>query len=266
MSIRFKSWPVWLAVIAVCIATAAPRARAAAMKHLLVVTYTTGFRHADSIPVAEKVIAMLGEESGEFDVDYARTADDVKTKMTADALNKYDGVVFCQTTGDLGLPDRQAFLDYIKAGHGFIGTHSATDTYHDWPAYIDMIGAEFMTHGKQVEVDVHNEDPNHPAAKFLPSTFKVFDEIYEFKPGSFSRAKSHVILAMTKHPQTGQPGDYWTSWCRCYGNGKVFYTALGHRPDIWKSPWYQQHLLGGIEWALGLQPGSCTPSAELTQK
>ena len=260
MSNQLRRW-LGLGVLGLTLlAGSAGVSQAQAKKHLLVVTHTTGFRHGDSIPVAEAIIKRLGDDTGEFDVDYARNADDVKAKMTADALKKYDAVFFCQTTGDLGLPDQQAFLDYIKAGHGFMGTHSATDTYHNWDAYKELIGAEFMTHGKQVDVEVHNEDPSFPAAAWLPTTFHVFDEIYEFKPESFSRKNSHVVLAMTKHPQTGAPGDYWTAWSRCYGDGRVFYTALGHRPEVWEQPWYQQHILGGIRYVLGLAPGSCTPS------
>jgi type 1 glutamine amidotransferase len=235
-----------------------------AKKHLLVVDHTAGFRHGDSIALGEKIIEDMGDKSGIFDVDYARNADDVKAKMTPDALKAYDGVFFLQTTGDIGIPDRQSFLDYIKAGHGFIGTHSATDTYHNWPGYIDMIGGEFKTHGKQVEVEVNVEDPQFPAAAALPDdmkkSFKVFDEIYEFKPESNRRTRSHIILSMSKHPQTGAPGDYWVSWCSQYGKGKVFYMSLGHRTDVWSKDWYQAYLLGGIKWALGLAEGNSSPS------
>ncbi len=44
------------------------------------------------------------------------------------------------------------------------------------------------------------------------------------------------------------------AWCRPYGKGKVFYTSLGHRADVWTNPVYQKHLLGGIRWALGQAP------------
>jgi uncharacterized protein len=249
-----------LLVVGALIAPPGP-ARARGREHLLIVTDTTGYRHADSIPVAEKILKDLGDHSGLYDVDYARTGEDVQNKMTAAALQKYDGVVFAQTTGDIGLPDRQAFLDWIKAGHAFIGTHSATDTYHDWPEYEEMVGGEFVTHGPQREVEVRVDDPRHAAARALPKdmrkSFKIFDEIYEFK--STSRANSHVILSMDHHPQTGEPGDYWTSWCRCYGKGRVFYMALGHRPEVWNTAWYQDYLLGGIRWALHRASGSCKP-------
>ena len=89
-------------------------------KKLLVVTVTKGYKH-ESIPTAEKVIEELGKINNSFTVDYARTDEDLAKKMTLTALQNYDGVVFASTTGDLPLPDREAFLNWIKDGHAFIG-------------------------------------------------------------------------------------------------------------------------------------------------
>src|SRR5207244_4984677 len=136
------------------------------------------------------IIAEPGQKSGAFTVDYARVeptdpqfkGDDGKPnqkkvdeaitkvlaeKMSAAALKNYDGVIFANTTGILPLPDKQAFLDWIKAGHGFVGTHSASDTFHgpegSIDPYIDMIGSEFKTHRAQATVECLNMDPTHPA-------------------------------------------------------------------------------------------------------
>src|SRR5947207_3255540 len=119
---------------------------AAGPRKVLVVTVTKGFRHS-SIPTAEKVLAELGTKTGIFTVDYARVEPtdaqfknaDGKTdtnkvdaairqvlaeKMSAAALANYDAVIFANTTGDLPLPDEQAFLDWIKSGKAFVGIHS----------------------------------------------------------------------------------------------------------------------------------------------
>src|SRR4051794_19831504 len=111
-------------------------ASAAEPKKLLVVTATQGFRHS-SIPLAEKVLAGLGEETGLITVDYARggadgkDSADLKEKLSLDSLKKYDGVIFANTTGDLPLPDRDGFISWVKSGKAFIGMHSASDTFHD---------------------------------------------------------------------------------------------------------------------------------------
>lgn len=234
---------------------ATPTTAHRAKKKLLVVTVTKGFRHGDSIPVAEKVLAELGEKSGKFEVDYVRTDDEMAQKMTVAALKNYDGVFFASTTGNLPLPDKDGFLAWIKEGHAFCGAHAASDTFHDFPAYIDMIGGEFKTHGAQVEIEGLLEDDSHPATKvFEKKSFKVFDEIYQFK--SFDWTKVHALIGMDKHPNSKEPGYYGVSWVKEYGKGRVFYTSLGHRVDVWQKPWYQEHVLGGILWSLKEAKGS----------
>src|SRR5256885_15132442 len=87
----------------------------AAPKKVLVVTVTKGFRHS-SIPTAEKVLGELAKKSGAFEVDYVRTDEEMAQKMTVASLKKYDGVIFANTTGNLPLPDKQGFLDWVKSG------------------------------------------------------------------------------------------------------------------------------------------------------
>jgi len=266
----------------------------AAPKKLLVVTTTAGFRHS-SIPTAEKILAQLAQSSGEFTVDFVRqppgphtangffpklkdnaTPDEKKTydaeeaqfnaalktelqKLSPENLKNYDGVIFASTTGDLPLPDKQGFLDWIKAGHAFIGIHAASDTFHGYPEFIAMLGGEFAHHGPQVSVECLNEDPENPATAALGKTWTIQqEEIYQFK--NYDPAKVHDLLIMDKHPEHKEV------------NGRVFYTSLGHREDIWDadptlkdrkndpaiSQAYQQHVLGGIEWALGLKPAAPT--------
>ena len=264
-------------------------------KKLLVVTTTTGFRHS-SIPTAKKILAQLGADSGAYTVDFVdqppgepaklkagatdeekaayQTAEEqwnasmkaVLQKLSPASLENYDGVVFASTTGDLPIPDREGFLHWIKEGHAFIGIHAATDTFHNWPGFIDMIGGEFARHGKQVGVECLVQDPQNPAGAPLGKSLVIAqEEIYQFK--NYDPAKVHDLLILDKHPETGAPGHYAVSWCKSYGQGRVFYTSLGHREDIWDadpnlphrinspaiSKLYQQHVLGGIKWALGLQ-------------
>ncbi|RME94407.1 MAG: DUF1080 domain-containing protein, partial [Verrucomicrobia bacterium] len=128
-------------------------------------------------------------------------------------------------------------------------------------------------HKAQVGVSCINQDPEHPATAHFGPNFQVFDEIYLFK--NFHRDQVHGLLWLDKHPNFGIPGDYPVSWCKAYGKGRVFYTSLGHREDVWDddpamrgrrnppavSRAYQQHILGGIKWALGLAPGDATPQS-----
>lgn len=264
----------------------------AAPKKLLVVTTTTGFRHS-SIPTLEKMIARLGKDSGEFTVDFVQqppgkpnlrpnATDEEKTaetnwentvlkpalqKLSPESLKNYDAVVFASTTGDLPIPDPQGLLDWIRQGHAFIGIHAASDTFHNWPGYIDMLGGEFQHHGPQVGVECLNEDPQHPANAQIGKSWVISqEEIYQFK--NYDPAKVHDLLIMDKHPEAPHgDGHFPVSWCKNYGEGRVFYTSIGHREDIIDadpnlpdrknspeiSKTYQAHVLGGIEWALGLK-------------
>jgi type 1 glutamine amidotransferase len=263
-----------------------PASAEAAPKKVLVVTITKGFRHS-SIPVAEKVIAELAKKSDAYTVEYARVepndpefkGDDGKPdkakvdaaivkvcaeKLNPTALKTYDAIIFANTTGNLPLPDKEAFMDFIKSGKGFVGMHAATDTFHDYKPYIEMIGGEFQSHGAQVEVDALNQDKECPACKHMGDAFKVFDEIYLFK--SYDASKVHNLLTLDKQPNEKTPGLYPVSWCKEYGKGRVFYTSLGHREDVWDPTWeqdrknpkevaeaYQKHILSGIKWAIGLE-------------
>src|SRR5262249_11415106 len=108
-----------------------------------------------------------------------------------------------------------------------------------------------------VQVDCYNIDPNHPACRSLGPVYTVFDEIYQFK--SFDRSRVHGLLTLDKHPNSLAPGAYPVAWCRQAGPGRIFYTSLGHREDVWTSFRYQQHIFGGIKYALGLEPGEDAP-------
>ena len=191
--------------------------------------------------------------------------------MAIDKIKQYDGFIFANTTGDLQLPDREGFINLIEEGRAFIAMHSGSDTYHPFRRYVDMLGGEFETHKAQVEVEPVRHDVEHPAVKPIPEGFKVFDEIYIIK--SFDKSKVHGLLGLNAHPNDGTEGYFPISWCKTHGKGRVFYTSLGHREDVWDDQWnpaqrknspeiariYQEHILNGIRWALGQVEGSAEP-------
>ncbi|MBI3877124.1 MAG: ThuA domain-containing protein [Verrucomicrobia bacterium] len=185
------------------------------------------------------------------------------SKLTPENLKNYDAVIFANTTGDLPLPDRDAFIAWVKAGHGFCAMHSGSDTFHGYRPYIEMLGGEFQTHGAQEVVECLVKDTQHPAVKHFGASWDIHgkkEEIYIIK--SYDPTKVHELLVLDKHPNTKAPGHYAMSWCKDFGKGKVFYTSLGHNEYVWEMPEYQQHILGGIKWALGLEKGDATPQTK----
>ncbi len=228
---------------------------------ILYITTTAGYHHKAceySVPIIKKI----ARESGAFDVVCSEKTD----LITPEGLKTFDAVCFSNTSGDLNkfpLSDanRNALVDAIKNGMPFIGVHATTDTYKDWEPFREMIGGAFKAHPWHEEVTIDIEDPAHPAAVMLPAAWTITDEIYTFK--NYDRSTLHVIMSLNKASEKGKgnrdDGDYALAWSKMYGKGRVFYTALGHRFDVWDNPLFQQHLLGGIRWALGQKQSPLTP-------
>ena len=191
--------------------------------------------------------------------EYDQALKESLAKLSPENLKNFDAIIFANTTGNLPLPDKQGFIDWVKDGHAFIAMHSGSDTFHPFKPYIEMLGGEFNGHGAQVGVECLVQDTNHPAVKHFGESFCVEqEEIYMIK--NFDQAKVHSLLALDKHPnKKKEAGFFPISWCKDFGTGKVFYTSLGHNKEVWENPRYQKHITGGIKWALGLEKGEATP-------
>jgi type 1 glutamine amidotransferase/Spy/CpxP family protein refolding chaperone len=207
----------------------------------------------------------------------ARVAKILQQYLSPEALKNYDAVAFLSTTGELPIPDKDAFFKWIADGHGFIGLHSATDTLHGTPEYIRMIGAEFAGHGRNhAREQVFNTDPKSPLTAGWSDSIALNEEFYLFK--KFDSRKVHVLLEMKEQPYTKEVGEYPVSWIKMYGQGRMFYTSLGHRDDVlspsatigdqqfkirYNKPEVAQavdrNILNGIRWALGLINADATP-------
>jgi len=257
----YHSFPGRVCIALCCLAflacaVGAPASAAGAKKQVLVISVTKGHHHS-TIPLGEEIIKDLGDKSGLWKTTYARTDEELQRLTTAEALKNFDLLFFNNTSGDIPLADRQVFIDWVRAGGNVAGIHGATDTFHGWPEFVDMMGGEFIGHGNQSEVEFLIQDPKHPATKDLPRSFSAAEEVYRF--GRFSRYKVRVLVALDRHPNTYKPGFYPVSWVRMYGKGRVFYTSIGHREDLLGSDPVRKHILGGMRWALGLAPGEARP-------
>ncbi|MGO4780179.1 ThuA domain-containing protein, partial [Lysobacter sp. 2RAB21] len=118
------------------------------------------------------------EDSGRFRV----TVSHDPAIIDAAQLARYDAVVF-YTTGELPIDARQKrdLLAFVEGGKGFVGVHSASDTFYQWPQYGRMLGGYFDEHPWNQEVTVKVEDRKHPATRGLGASFVIADEIYQFK-------------------------------------------------------------------------------------
>jgi hypothetical protein len=232
---------------------------AAETPRILYLTHSAGFKH-DVLPTSEQIMRELGQNSGAFEATVTQDC----SLISEASLKQYAAVVFF-TTGELPLDDAQkkAFIEFVRSGRGFVGIHSATDTFYKWPEYLELMGGYFDGHPWHQEVTVRVEDKTHPATAHLPASFAINDEIYQFR--DWSRDRVHVLLSLdpasidlTKKGVKRTDKDFAVSWTKEFGKGRMFYTALGHEAAVWKDPRFQQHLVGGIRWATG-SPSSSRP-------
>jgi type 1 glutamine amidotransferase len=254
---------ILMAVIA-CLALAST---AGAQKRILYLDYVGPIAHNHPSRVNARVaMTAIAQSSGAFTV----TMTDSIIGLDAAFLAEYDAVVFF-TCGDMPAdsPLRQALLAFVASGKGFVGFHSATDTAYSWPEYGDFIGARFINHGSENQPGtVRVEDPTHVAMQGFTNPFSWTDEFYLFSgPAtsprvSFTRRDLHVLMSLD--PATPTPArptapppppnldatDLPLAWTRQHGAGRVFYSALGHRPESWDNPQFRAHALAAIRWAL----------------
>ena len=238
---------------------------------ILMVTQSKGFVHGSvnrkegQLAPAEQALTEIGIKSNLFRVDCTQ---DVAKDFTKENLKNYD-IVFFYTTGDLPISDEAKdyfFNEWLKQkGHGFIGAHSAADTYHNYQPYWDMIGGTFNGHpwnsGDKVTITVH--DKSHPASKPWGDEFEIQDEIYQFKNWQPEKVRVLMSLNMAK-TNLKKPYHVPVLWVKNYGDGKAMHMSLGHNESVWANETYRASLLGGIRWVLNLDSGDATPNPELS--
>ncbi|MEM6646649.1 MAG: ThuA domain-containing protein, partial [Bacteroidota bacterium] len=153
---------------------------------------------------------------------------------------------------------QEAIMDFMREGKGFVGTHSATDTFHDWDDYRAMVGGGlFTSHPWTKSVRINVEEPGNPAMTHLGESFHIVDEIYVLDQNP--RWNSRVLASLDVEDAglqgstagSEERGDYPISWIRNHNGGRVFYTKLGHFDHNWRNPAFLQHLLQGMRMAAG---------------
>jgi uncharacterized protein len=254
---------------------------AANKKSVLVFTKSSGWEHdvvkrvGGKLSIVEQAITSLGSKQG-FDVTCSKDGGIFDSK----GFHKYAAVAFF-TTGDLttvgtdknppmSAQGKESFLNAIHNGIGFVGVHAASDTFHTPPdpqdnsnryiahgdksdPYLRMLGGEFITHGSNPRLQdakIIVNDPKFPGLEGVASPFTFNDEWYSLKD---FRTDLHVILTIDTKGMSGKPYErppYPMTWARMEGKGRVFYTAIGDRPENWSNDLFLNLLGGGIRWAI----------------
>jgi type 1 glutamine amidotransferase len=249
-----------------------------------------------SAPHCAQAVVQLGRKTGAFEAAVVTDAEG----FSADKLAPYDAVVLANVYLDkkfYGVPSggqdkktgkvrphylqeeekpvfaarQKAFEEFVRSGKGLVGIHNATAAALGWPEYNALIGGTHFGHAwwAHQTVPVKLDDPRHPLnAAFDGKGFDVQDDIYYFA-APYSRETLHVLLSVDtpKAPKSltdDRPdGDYPVSWIKPCGQGRVFYTALGHQAETFQNPAFLRHLLDGIQYALGDLKADAAPGKPL---
>ncbi|PWJ59584.1 hypothetical protein CLV98_102418 [Dyadobacter jejuensis] len=212
----------------------------------LLFTKTAGFHH-QSIHEGVDGVRQLGQRHN-FSVDWQESGSVFNDKN----LEKYDVVVFLNTTGDILNDEQQAaFERFIKSGKGWVGVHAAADTEYDWEWYTKLVGMMFKTHPAQQTAYLDVVDSNFPGLERFPKRMLWTDEWYEYqKPYKSNDLKFLITLDEKSYkPKEGMGAVHPVAWYHTFDGGRAFYTGLGHIGLVYSDQSFLDHLYGGIYWA-----------------
>ena len=267
-----KSFPPVPEDIQSLITEAVPAQAAAEAKkdrRILLFWRCEGFIH-NSIPHGNFAVQAMAKKTGAFQVDLADSYD----VFTTANLAKYDAVLLNNTT-HMKFPEASqlnAFLDFVAEGNGLIGFHAASDNFGRHPEARALVGGQFNGHpwGAGGTWAFKLDDPGHRLNQvFKGEGFWHTDEIYQYNPESYVGTDTLRVLVSLDMSQkvvseriNDGPREVPVSWVRSAGKGRVFYTNLGHRQETFRNPIILQHMLDGIQYALGDLEADATPTSK----
>lgn len=232
------------------------------------------YGHSARVGAIQYLKARETTDNIKFDTTYAHTGNvnEGTSDTTFDAsvftdanLDKYDVVLFLDTTGTT-IDDsqktarRQALQDFIeKKGRGFVGTHSATDTYQGgtWPWYVNFVGANYDIHSPAGApgTATYFQGMTHPilTAAATPSPWNRSEEWYTFKSKPESIAGIKLLLTCHDNSITTERPTAWIHemplMTGAPRGGRMFYTAFGHATSAFQEKAVMDLVIAGIKWA-----------------
>jgi type 1 glutamine amidotransferase len=237
---------------------------------ILIFSKTNGFRDGNQIATANAALEKIAKEKG-----WASFTTENAAVFNAEQLAKFKAVVWNSTSGDVLTPDQRiAFKRWLEAGGGFVGLHGAGgDPTYKWKWYVDeLIGAQFIGHTLSPQIQEGRllvEDQTHPATRTLPKEWVRWEEWYSFDRSV--RAKGYRVLItidessysprekipllVDKDLRMGK--DHPIVWTHCLGDGRAFYSALGHRAESYSEPKHLAMIAGAISWVAGIDGPEC---------
>jgi type 1 glutamine amidotransferase len=225
------------------------------MQRVLLFTKTTGFRH-ESIAAGVTALQELAADAG---VELDHTEDG--GAFSEAGLARYAATIWLDASGDvLDGEQRTALAGFVRGGGGFAGIHSASDAEWSWPEFEQIIGARFLSHPNEQKqfqaAQLRVVDAHHPSTRGLPDPWSWTDEWYVFTANPSDRVEVLLEVDESTYDPDGVPmGEHHPiSWHSTFGEGRTWYTALGHREEYFADARYRAHLWGGIHSVLPEPP------------
>ena len=184
------------------------------------------------------VIEGILREAGDFEVK--RVHDDLSI-LKPPGLDQFDLVVIYWTRGEIAPMERDGLLSWVASGKGFVGVHSASASFKECLEYRAMLGGFFVTHPAPRRYQVSIADPEHPITKGIEEFF-VEDEEYVFDYDPRVTILASALWRGEKMPVV---------WTKPWGQGRVYYLALGHTPEACRDENFEALLVRGSLWAAG---------------
>ena len=185
--------------------------------------------------------------------------------FTSDAMGKFKAIMLCNCNHELfeNAAQREAFYKYVENGGGLVATHSSSACERGDKRFRDFLGGAFERHYRSQPVKFSRMDGSHPAMTMFPKGYLwEMDEVYLNHPDEEGIRPLMILDWKDVEPKSrktdkyGCPkiGGHVLEWCKSYGKGRIFYTALGHRPQDWGKMEWQLHLFNATKWAMGELP------------
>ena len=243
-----------------------------------------------TIPQGEYAMRLLGERTGAFE---PVVSDDVAMYLPEN-IKRFDAILLNNSNGPWIRPTeadmerfkgrgadvnevemllRKSLLDYVAQGGGIVAYHHAIGGNTHWSEFLELIGAGYWGHPWNEEVAIRLEQPSHPLlAAFEGQGFRLAEEIFQFRE-PYSRQNVRVLLSLdTENTNMTVPwihrkdNDFALAWIKRHGEGRIFYSAIGHRTEIWWNPAILRFYLDALQFAAGDLPADATPSAQIRQE
>ncbi len=239
-------------------------------RKLLVIESLQGMSH-DTIPHANVMLEEMGRITGAWTTELNNDLNNLKYPK----IKEYDGVFLNSIVGEFAadLEVRDSLARFVHEGGGLGGVHGTPWASRNWDEFAEMIGAQSAPH--RIEQGVMKVyDAASPIMKpFAGKDLPFREEYYRFETEGRGRLrwdKVRVLMTVAlddpkiePRPWTGykRPDNvYPVTWIRSYGQGRVFYSSLGHMPETFTAPEIVGHFLAGVQFLLGDLDANATPN------